>query len=403
MANHSPVIDSGAFLVIDPATRQVVVPPAHRVIGTVGEHLAEQLTFECPERIDGHDIANCARKYVSWYNVDGDLGHDELKDIRVEDGKVYATWMIRNGLTAAKGLVKFSVHFEDVSETGVTLYRWSTATCQNCEILESINAAMGAYKAIYIDGETLHFSDYTPVDHDALELDTPGVVPTGTLKITESGKHDVAQYAFAEVDMYPNGTKEITANGTHDVRGYTTAEVHVEAGKPVIEVSVRGRVTATAADLVTTHQLSAEDDPDFVPANIRKGAEIFGVVGTAYDPEFVDVTIRNRSLLHGLMVYHVGLNDATSEMQTNATKMEPDGSADFNELTLPKVLKGSVLIITTMREDALPQPWVDSALTGVTDITKRDAALGINSTGLLLIVNGTEAGTAFVDVTHFEP
>lgn len=259
----SAIKDDGAHFVIVPATRQVTVPASHKAIGAVGDHLSEQLTFECPKVIDGYDIPMCARRYVTWLNVNGEIGHDELKDVKTENNKVFFTWTIRDRLTAAKGLVQFSIHFEDIAEDGETIkYRWGTATCKSCEILDSINASLGAYAAMYVSGDTLVIADYTPVAGDALALETPGIVPEGTLVITENGVHDVGAFASASVNVpsgiYPAGVKTIASNGDHDVTNFKTARVNVVLGEtPTIDVDVDTRViTATANGVQETRQVT---------------------------------------------------------------------------------------------------------------------------------------------------
>lgn len=230
MAKHGKVKDSGEYFVINPASRKVTVPHVHKSIGTVGDHNSEQITFECPQMIDSHDISQCTSRYVTWINVRGEVGHDELQIAEVEQGKegmLYLSWTIRNGLTVAKGIVQFSVHFEDFDEDGETLYRWSTATCKDCDILDSVNAVLGAYQAIYVAGDTLVIEDYTLVKDGVLELETNGLVPEGTLEIKENGSYDVGKYAQAIVNV--------------------------------------------------------KDDPELIPENIKKGVNILGVEG-AYDP-----------------------------------------------------------------------------------------------------------------------
>lgn len=208
MALHSTIKDTGAFFTIVPETREVKVPQTHKVIGVVGDHMAEQLTFEIPETIDGHDISGCARRYVVWKNVDGELGTDQLVPLDespegAKEGMLYFAWTIRDKLAAVKGVVEFSLHFEDVSEDGEhRLYHWGTTACKNCEILDSINHVIGVYAAMYVAGDTLVIADYTPVESGALALETPGIVPEGTMKITENGVHDVGTVAQVDVAVY---------------------------------------------------------------------------------------------------------------------------------------------------------------------------------------------------------
>lgn len=201
MAKHSGVKDSGEYFVITPASRKITVPHIHKAIGTVGDHNSEQITFMCPQMVDGHDISQCHNRYVTWVNVNGESGHDELQVVQPEystEGMIYLAWTIRNALTVAKGIVQFSIHFEDFDENKNTLYRWSTTTCKDCEILESINGLIATYEAVYVAGDTLVFADYTPVTDGEVEINTT-IVPTGNLKITENGTHAVGEYASVEV------------------------------------------------------------------------------------------------------------------------------------------------------------------------------------------------------------
>ena len=71
MAKRSNGIqDAGVPLVVDPFTRKVTVPATERVIGVVGDHCSEQVTFSLARNIDNHDMTTCTERYVSWRNVD---------------------------------------------------------------------------------------------------------------------------------------------------------------------------------------------------------------------------------------------------------------------------------------------------------------------------------------------
>lgn len=286
MAKHGKVKDSGAYFVIDPVSRKVIVPHVHKSIGTVGDHNSEQITFECPQMIDSHDISQCESRYVTWINVNGEVGHDELHIEQVEqsaEGTIYLSWTIRNALTVAKGVVQFSVHFEDKDGSGATLYRWSTATCKDCDILDSINAVLGAYEAVYVAGNKLVFGDYNVVKDGVLKLETNGLIPEGTLYIDENGSYDVGK--FAEV-----------------------------------KVNVIG-------------------DPNIIPENIKKGVNIFGVTGTYDQLPLVSGTIRIVGEV-ALQIYYSGCSDGSSEIAlANTTIVAHNHSIDL------RAVKGSLITI----------------------------------------------------------
>lgn len=138
------VYDSPHFEIV-PNTRQIIVPSAYKVIGTLGEHGAEQLIFKVPKTIDGHNIKECTRHYVSWTNAKREPGYNDLTFLAEDDAFLYYSWTIRYGLTIAKGSVSFSVHFEDLFEDNMVRYKWSTTTCKECVILESVITVKNTY------------------------------------------------------------------------------------------------------------------------------------------------------------------------------------------------------------------------------------------------------------------
>lgn len=295
MAKHGGIKDSGEYFVITPASRKVTVPHAHKSIATVGDHNSEQITFVCPQILDGHDISQCASRYITWQNVNGEIGHDELNIVQVEnsaEGMLYLAWTIRNGLTVAKGVVQFSVHFEDFDDDGTTLYRWSTATCKDCDILDSVNAVLGAYEAVYVAGDTLVFANYNAVKGEVLEIKTDGIIPEGTLEIQENGTYIVGEYAKVKVNVI--------------------------------------------------------EDADLIPDNIKKGVNISGVEG-AYDPlPLISGSIRIDNQIDNhpfdLMVYYSGCSqDASDIVLANSFKITDGGSFKT------KVVKDSLIIIKALQ------------------------------------------------------
>ena len=81
----------------------------------------------------------------------------------------------------------------------------------------------------------IEINPYLVYSPEADESGGGGIVPAGTIEITENGEGiDVSEYAYADVavpGLVPAGTKSITANGTGiDVSEYAYADVAVPTG-----------------------------------------------------------------------------------------------------------------------------------------------------------------------------
>lgn len=306
MPTHSGIKDNGTHFQIVPNTRKVAVPQSHKTLGTVGDHLSEQVTFICPKLIDGHDIKGCSEHYISWETTSGEPGHDHLELIGEDAKNLLYAWNIRGNTTIEAGVVAFAVHFADVSETGKTLYHWGTTDCKECEILGTVNHAVGAYERIYVDGNRLVFADYHLVKDKKLLLQTPGVVPSGN--------------------------KLIETNGHHDVAGLASVDVAVPTNRPpIIEVSESGLIKAhDGAGNETEQQLSVEDDPDFKPENIKKGVNIFGVEGTfEFSHSHVSITIEHITA-YNMAVWYYTLEDG--KVVKKGLQMKPGDTVQVNAM-----------------------------------------------------------------------
>ena len=280
MEKHSGIVDSGALFKVISRKRIVKVPSSHKIIGTVGEHMSEAITFQVDKTIEGYDIKGCSDHYLTWENANGEKGHDPLKLVDEDEEFLYFTWEIRGNTTVKAGIVSFSLHFEDYSDDGEPCYDWGTSPCKECEILDRINAAVATYQLIYIDGDTLVFADYTPVRDGTILLETAGIVPEGSKTIDTNGHHDVATLVSVDVAVpterapeieVQNGGLVVASDGTP--QNVTTHQLDA----PTIDIE-NGIVKAENYGMETTHQLDAPTI-DIEDGGIVK-AENYGVETT---------------------------------------------------------------------------------------------------------------------------
>lgn len=105
-----------------------------------------------------------------------------------------------------------------------------------------------------------------------------GITPVGTKTITSNGKHDVTQYATADVQVpipqAPTGKKviSVTENGvsTHDVASFAQAEVNVQVPMPA---EPAGEKTIT----ITQNGTTTEDVKAFATAQINVNVPSTGI------------------------------------------------------------------------------------------------------------------------------
>ena len=144
---------------------------------------------------------------------------------------------IREILQAVKGLNKFPVQFYD-PESG----EYVTSDFYVGDRQTDIKTFWRNHELIGLSLTLIENDPYADGNGDT--GGGGGITPTGTIRLTYNGEHDVTEYATADVQVPPYGEGEvnITSNGRHSVSGKATAIVNVPSGG----ITPTGTVTLSA-------------------------------------------------------------------------------------------------------------------------------------------------------------
>ena len=122
-------------LTIDSNLRKITVPQQLYNIGVAGDHLCEEIFFECPRYFDGNDLSehDCVVRYV---NAGKEYGEFNVTNMTVNDDSLLFGWKIDNYVTRYSGVINFTVQFNTVLD-GIK-YQWQTTPAQ-LNILAGLN------------------------------------------------------------------------------------------------------------------------------------------------------------------------------------------------------------------------------------------------------------------------
>lgn len=119
--------DINDVILIDPATRMLIVPPTEIILGVVSDKDAERKYFRCARYIGNSlDLATC-NIVVVYSNAAGERGEWPVDDLVYDDVSAVFSWQVSEDAVKQQGTVKFNVSIR--CNYGVYKPReWNTTT-----------------------------------------------------------------------------------------------------------------------------------------------------------------------------------------------------------------------------------------------------------------------------------
>lgn len=144
---HS-VYDTDKHFVIDAYSRAIKNQSPNKTTLVQYDHNSERFTFELPRYIEGHDMMECNRVEVHYFNV-GTNGKEtadgvyEVTDLQIapdDENIVICSWLISGGATQYAGQLAFLLRFACLTDTTVD-YAWNTVPYSEIYITKGGNAS----------------------------------------------------------------------------------------------------------------------------------------------------------------------------------------------------------------------------------------------------------------------
>ena len=137
MAHNHVISDDDSYFVIDPLTRKIIHATIDKLTLMQYDHNSEEVTFEVPRFIDGHDMMLCDRVQIHYINIGNNnskSGIYETKPIIGDDDEtILCKWLISQNATQYPGTVKFVLRFICATD-GEIDYTWNTDTCSDIRV-----------------------------------------------------------------------------------------------------------------------------------------------------------------------------------------------------------------------------------------------------------------------------
>lgn len=129
-------VESPDKCVIDPESREIVIPETYQILGVESDEKVERIEFECPKIVgDNIDLSKLQIR-INYQNANGDKDQYIVDDVETDGDNIIFSWLLSRKVTAYQGTVQFIVCAVKVSGSAIT-NEWNT-TVAEAEVMEGL-------------------------------------------------------------------------------------------------------------------------------------------------------------------------------------------------------------------------------------------------------------------------
>lgn len=129
-------VESPDKCVIDPESREIVIPETYQILGVESDEKTERIEFQCPKIVgDNIDLSKYQLR-INYQNANGEKDQYIVEDVETNGENIEFSWLLTRKVTMYRGTVNFIVCAVHVS--GDTIQNeWNTTLAQS-EVLEGM-------------------------------------------------------------------------------------------------------------------------------------------------------------------------------------------------------------------------------------------------------------------------
>ena len=129
-------VESPDKCVIDPESREIVIPETYQILGVESDEKVERIEFECPKIVgDNIDLSKLQIR-INYQNANGDKDQYIVEDVEINGDNIEFSWLLSRKVTMYRGTVNFVVCAVKVS--GETIQNEWNTTLTTSQVLEGL-------------------------------------------------------------------------------------------------------------------------------------------------------------------------------------------------------------------------------------------------------------------------